>query len=267
MGRIVGAFATSHILFPSRGVETAAAEVFEGMMRLRAEVEALDPDVLVVASSDHMNNFTLARQVALAVGVGESFTPLGDMGIPTTGMRGQPDLAWRFARAAEGLGLVPVEEASPDHGMALTRLIASPDPTLPVLPVWINSNMPLPPAPARAFALGEALRKAVEADIGASERIVVVAGGGLSHWLCTPEEGRINQAFDRRFLEMMCQGRFAELAQIGVEELEREAGNGGLELASWLFAAGAVPGAGGEILYYQPIPEWITGMGGVALRP
>ena len=39
MGRIVGGFATSHVLFPSNGVEGRAARVFAGMMALRAAVE------------------------------------------------------------------------------------------------------------------------------------------------------------------------------------------------------------------------------------
>ena len=62
MGRIVGGFATSHILFPPEGVEAAAERVMAGMMQVRARIAEMRPDVLVTISSDHMNNFTLKHQ-------------------------------------------------------------------------------------------------------------------------------------------------------------------------------------------------------------
>jgi len=267
LGSIVGGFATSHTLFPSRNVEAAAARVLDGMMRLRSAVARLAPDVLVVANSDHMNNFTLARQITFAVGVADEYLPLGDMGIPQQRFRGSRELGTAFARhaATRGFDVVAAEEVRPDHGMMITKLIAAPDPRLAVVPVYINTNMPVVPAPQRAFELGQVLAEAIGA--GPWERAVVVAGGGLSHWLCTPEEGRVNEAFDRHFLELMSAGRAAELARLSVTELEAAAGNGGLELANWLFMAGTLPRARGETFYYEPIPAWITGMGGLALYP
>jgi aromatic ring-opening dioxygenase catalytic subunit (LigB family) len=267
MGRIIGGFATSHVLFPSTGVEAAAERVFAGMMALRAQLRALAPDALVVANSDHMNNFTLAQQVSLAVGVADQFEPLGDMGFARTPFAGCRPLAESFARhaAAHGFDLVQAEEARPDHGMMLTKLVATGAAATPVVPVWINTNMPVTPSPGRAFGLGRVLKETVEAADCPCQRVAVVAGGGLSHWLCDPQEGRVNEAFDRRFLETMAAGKSAELARMSVETLEAEAGNGGLELANWLFMAGALPHAKGEVLYYEPMPQWISGMGGLAL--
>lgn len=268
MGRIVGGFATSHVLFPPRGVEQAAQRVFAGMMRIRAAIRALEPDALVVAASDHMNNFTLAAQITLAVGIADEYTPLGDMDIPRTPFPGHRALGEAFARTAaeRGFDLVQLEEVRPDHGLMITRLIADPGGAIPVVPVYINSNMPLPPSPARCHGLGAVLREAVAA-LALPARVVVIAGGGLSHWLRTPEEGRVNAAFDRRFMHELIRGRSAGLARMRPEELLAQAGNGGMELTSWLFMAGALPHARGEIFYYEPMPEWITGMGGLGLRP
>jgi aromatic ring-opening dioxygenase catalytic subunit (LigB family) len=269
MSSIVGGFATSHVLFPAKDVAQQAARVVAGMMKIRAGVKLLKPDALVVVSSDHMNNFTLAQQIPLAVGVADEFIPLGDMGLPRTPFRGCRPLAEAFVRRAaeRGLDLVQVEEVKPDHGMTITKLIADTNPTTPVVPVYINTNMPVPPTPARCYALGGVLKETVEAEGANFGRVVVIGGGGLSHWLCTPEEGRVNEAFDRRFLDLITSGRAAELAQLSPSTLEAEAGNGGLELAGWLFVAGALPHARGETVYYEPIPQWITGMGGIALRP
>ena len=57
------------------------------------------PDAVVIANSDHMNNFTLANQVTLAVGVADQFEPLGDMGIPRTPFVGCRPLAGKSSRA------------------------------------------------------------------------------------------------------------------------------------------------------------------------
>ena len=94
---------------------------------------------------------------------------------------------------------------------------------------------------------------------------MVVAGGGLSHWLRTPEEGRVNAGFDQHFMRSLIAGEAEGLAAMSIAELEAAAGNGGLELISWLFMAGALPGSRGEILYYEAMPQWITGMGGLVL--
>ncbi len=60
-------------------------------------------------------------------------------------------------------------------------------------------------------------------------------------------------------------GCAAELARKSAGEVVEQGGNGGLEVVSWLIAAATVPGSAGEIIYYEPIPEWFTGMGGVVL--
>ena len=63
----------------------------------------------------------------------------------------------------------------------------------------------------------------------------------------------------------MIEGRGAELAHMTNAEILEAAGNGGLEVSAWITLAGAVSGARGERLYYEPMPSWASGMGGVAL--
>ncbi|HMO67420.1 MAG TPA: hypothetical protein PKD92_03305 [Novosphingobium sp.] len=45
------------------------------------------------------------------------------------------------------------------------------------------------------------------------------------------------------------------------EEIIRESGNGGLEIKNWIVALGFVEGFRGEVIEYQPVPEWVTGCG------
>jgi aromatic ring-opening dioxygenase catalytic subunit (LigB family) len=269
MGQIVGGFATSHVLFPPDKVEQKAERVLQGMLEMRRRVRALKPDVIVLAGSDHLTNFSLAYQVTLAIGVADAYTSLGDGGVPAANFPGHRRFAEDFARFAQGrdFELVQVEELKPDHGMAIPKLIVDPGNTVPIVPVYINSNMPVPPSPRRCFRLGGVLKEMVETVRPAGERVVVVGAGGLSHWLCLPEQGRVAVEFDEDFIAKMIGGRAQELAEYDADYILRESGNGGLELTAWLFMAGALPGARGDKLYYEPITEWISGMGGVALLP
>jgi hypothetical protein len=269
MGRIVGGFATSHVLFPPAGVEAQADRVIAGMLEIRRRVRALEPDVLVLAGSDHLNNFSLAMQVTLAVGVADEFTTLGDGGAPPVTFRGQRAFAEGFARFSgrRDFELVQLEEVRPDHGMAIPRLVIDPANELAIVPLYINANMPVPPSPGRCYRLGGVLKDYVETERPAEERVVVVGTGGLSHWLCLPEQGRVAEAFDEDFIARIAAGRAAELAALTSDEILDASGNGGLELTAWLFMAGAVPQGRGERLYYEAIPEWISGMGGVSLSP
>ena len=268
MGRIVGGFGMSHVLFPPGGVEDQAERVIEGMLEIRRRVAALRPDVIVLAGSDHLNNFSLAAQITLAVGVSDSYTTLGD-GPPVATFPGHRAFAEAFARFAEpqGFDLVQMEELKPDHGMALPKLILDPSNTIPIVPVYINAIMPMPPSPRRCHRLGAVLKEMVEQQRPEGERVVVVGAGGLSHWLCLPEQGRVAEKFDEDFIARMIAGRAEDLAGYTNAEIFHESGNGGMEVTAWLFMAGALPGGRGDRIFYEAVPEWISGMGGLALLP
>jgi aromatic ring-opening dioxygenase catalytic subunit (LigB family) len=267
VGVLAGGFGTSHVLFSPKGVEAQADRVFAGMREIGRRVRALDPDVIVLISSDHLNNFTLSMQANFAIGIADEFTPLGDTGVPKVPFHGHRDFAEALVRfaAPRGFDLVQVEEARPDHGFMIPNLIVNPGGAVPVVPLFVNCNFSPPPSPARCFELGRTLRAMVETERPAKERTVVIGAGGLSHWLCRAEEGKVNERFDRDFIERLISGRGEEIAALSAEAIEAEAGNGGLELTSWITMAGALAGARGEMVYYEAMPEWITGMGGIAL--
>jgi len=270
MGHIVAGFGASHVLFPPDGVEAKAERIFSGLMEIRRRVRDLKPDVLVLAGSDHLNTFNLAMQVTLGVGIADEYTTLGDSGAPANTFQGHRDFGESFARfaARRDYELVQIEEVRPDHGMAIPKLIIDPHNEIPTVPVYINAVMPVPPSPGRCYRLGGVLKEMVETVRPEGERVVVVGLGGLSHWLCLPPQGRVAEAFDRDFMAKMVAGHSEELAKIKTEELLEASGNGGLELTAWLFMAGAMPrDARGETLFYEVMPEWITGMGGLAFTP
>jgi len=269
VGKVVGTFAMSHVVFEHEKVAAQAERVFTGMREIAKRIKDLKPDVLIVATNDHLNNFNLALQVPFIVGVADSYTPLGDMGIPKKPFKGQRDFAEHLIRyaAEEGFDLGRAEEVKPDHGFAFPNLVVNPKGDIPVVPFYINVPNDIPPTPTRVWALGLMLKKFVETQRPAGEKVAVLGAGGLSHWLCEPEQGKVNEVFDRMVIDKLITGRGQELTKLTPAEIQREAGRSGLETMHWIFAAACLGGGQGEQIFYEPMPEWITGMGGIALRP
>ncbi|RIJ64558.1 protocatechuate 3,4-dioxygenase [Brevundimonas sp. LPMIX5] len=266
MGRIVGGFAMSHVLGAPQGVEAQSERVFAGMKRLGAQLRALKPDVLVMISSDHLNNFSLKRPMPVGIAVDDAFTPYGDMGLPLHPIRGAPDFARGLVKALKGRA-VAFSEVRPDHGMMIPLGIVDPDRNLAVAPFYLNTVFAEALEPAQSYDLGRRLRAYVETSRPKNETVAILAGGGLSHWLGVPEEGRVNAEWDEDFIADLIEGRGDDLARLSNAEILREAGNGGLEVNAWIALAGAMPGCRGERLFYEAVPEWASGMGGVALTP
>lgn len=261
MGQIVSAMATSHVLFHSEGVEASAASIVAAFHELGERLRGSSPDVLFVASSDHGRAMPHSGpQAAFAVGITDTFTTAGDMGVPQATFRSRPDIAEQFTRFAadRGFDLAALETFMPDHGVAIPSLMLTPQRDVPIVPLFLNANHPTVwPSTRRAYGLGSTLAEFVqESDV----RAAVVGTGGLSHWPGMPEMGRVNQEFDRRFLDLLVEGRAEEATAWTFAQILEEAGNGGLEINNWLFAAGTAGDKGGDVILYEPLPEWFTGM-------
>ena len=91
------------------------------------------------------------------------------------------------------------------------------------------------------------------------ERIALVGAGGISHWPATPDSGKINEAWDRQFLDRFLANRKGELLAYSDAETYRDAGQGGFEIRAFITVAGATEGATGELIFYAPIPIYAVG--------
>ena len=129
---------------------------------------------------------------------------------------------------------------------------------------------PLPPA-ERSYALGLAVRRAVE-EFDKLDRVGVLGTGAMSHWIGTPEMGRIDEGWDRAAIALLAEGRADRLAGWSQEEIDA-GGNGANEVRNWIAAAAVAGNTHAETWVYEPEPVWFTGITvmewpvGAALEP
>jgi protocatechuate 4,5-dioxygenase beta chain len=123
------------------------------------------------------------------------------------------------------------------------------------------------PSPRRAYRLGQAVGRALDAwdeDV----RIVVMGTGGLSHQLDGQRAGFINKEFD-----LMCMDALVDdpekLTRYSALDIVREAGAQGTEVMAWLAARGALTGRVTKVHshYHIPISNTAAGLMVLANEP
>src|SRR3546814_763022 len=119
-----------------------------------------------------------------------------------------------------------------------------------IIPVNINCQGPPLTPLSRAWAFGEALRRACDS---VPERIAIIGTGGISHWPATPDSGRINEEWDRDFMKRWCANDREAMLSYSDEDIYRDAGQGGFEIRTYISVAAAARGKG-EIFYFSPTP-------------
>ena len=269
MAELAGLFATSHVLFGSPEGDHQAHRVVEGMNEIGRRIRKLRPDLIVMIGSDHLFNINTRLQPPFAVGVSDTYVPLGDMDIDRDPFPGDRAFATAFCRrAADRYDLAQAEELKPDHGLMVPLMFIDPHHTTPVVPILVNTNMKPAPTSRRCAGLGAILAEAITQDIDPSKRVVVVATGGLSHWINTARHGEVDGDFDEEVIRQLAEGDLSQLTSRSSDELEEAAGNGGLEIVNWVLVAAMAARRGwrGEKIYYEAMPQWMTGMGGIAFQ-
>ena len=229
--------------------------------RMREAIQAARPDALVVLAPEHFANFFMNNMPAFAIGMADYYEgPIEEpdwLRVPRRRIPGNKALSRTLIDTLmQHVDLAFCEEWKFDHGIMVPLHFLLPDNDLPVIPVHVNcQEAPLPPL-QRAWALGEALRKACDAT---DKRFAVVGTGGISHWPCTPDTGKINEAWDREFLARWARNDRAAMLDYTDAATYAEAGQGGFEIRTYIAVAAAAAQCQGEIWCYEPIPVFACG--------
>ena len=300
---------------PLRGLNDPGAdvvrEVDEILAKARAEVEAFDPELIVVFAPDHYNGlfYDLMPPFVIATAadsVGDYQTQLGPLSV-------DKDLALEMAKFIldSDIDIAISHRLQVDHGCTQTLEEMTGSLTrYPVIPIIINSVAPPFGPYRRVRKLGEAVGKFIAK---LDKRVLILGTGGLSHeppvplLAGAPEEianfliaGRnptpefraarqartiatgkifgtpdceltpLNADWDLAFMQLLQDGRLAEIDDFSIEEISRAAGRSTHEIRTWVAAFAALAAAGRYTArqdYYRPINEWIAGYGVLSAEP
>jgi len=148
----------------------------------------------------------------------------------------------QFTRQPAGRGI--------GHAFNFVRTRLMKDRVVPMIPITLNTYYPPnQPRPARCYAFGRTLRRAVE-SWESDGRIAIVASGGLSHFV-------VDEELDRRVLDALAERDEEALISIPVEELE----SGSSEIRNWITVAGAVDHLQMNLVDYVPLQRTPAGTG------
>lgn len=275
------------------GFTTAAA-------RLRVLVAELAPDAVVIFGPDHFRNFFLDVMPSFCVGVGE-IVSCGDYGTHKGAVPHAEGIGRHIAEHTQAAGFDPAFSVrmGVDHGIVQPYQVLWPELDVPVVPVMVNCTAAPRPSFPRCHDFGRAVGDAIRA-LPDDRRVLVLASGGLSHQvkalsvedealdegtraylvdgrdrvdaynasreaslaqrIADGHEGPINDEWDRWFLDRLTADDHASLLAMDSRQVEETAGNGAHEVRAWL-AARAAWGGPVEVLGYEAVPRWVTGMG------
>ncbi|MGW1872957.1 DODA-type extradiol aromatic ring-opening family dioxygenase [Streptomyces sp. NPDC001975] len=304
MSEILGLVAMSHspfaTLLPPDGPEQPGGRFLAEAARLSRTVARLAPDAVVVIGPDHFHGNFYDAMPPFLIGV-EQVVGFGDFGSRSGPLPVAGELAWSVYDGLTGAGfdLSLSYALTVDHGLVQSyEMVCGGGTDIPLVPLVVNTAAPPLPTMDRCLGFGRALGDALRGN-GSAGRVLVIASGGLSHWLPTNDprdpamaedrrhaviHGReaprasavarehrvramggdphahVNGAWDRWFLKQLGTGEPGPIAALGDAGLEEQAGSGGHEIRTWLIGHAAVRA---PLVWtaYEPVPEWITGMG------
>ncbi|WP_394233677.1 hypothetical protein [Niallia oryzisoli] len=257
-------------------------------------------EIIVLISDDHFNSYFYDHMPSFTIGTdrcegwGDWQIPEYDIPIEKelakhildTGLASNVDFAFTMRMKV-------------DHGHTQAIYFLNEELDIPVVPIAVNTAAPPLPTMERCFQVGEVVRKAIE-SWETDKKVAIVASGGLSHWVPIPKidsqkeedqglvqilkngrqeieqldeyletrktrvtslkTGPVNEEWDRLFLKLISEKDYQSLRSWTSDYIEENGGNGGQEIHNWLVLMGALQNFENQVAFYEPIPEWVTGM-------
>ncbi len=277
MAKILAGVGTSHVPAIGAALDTGKAgepywkPIFDGYQRSREWLAKVKPDVVILVYNDHGTAFALDVVPTFALGIAAEYQPAdegwGPRPVPV--VKGHLELSRHLAESLifDEFDLAIVNEMAVDHGLTVPLSLMCGQPAewpFKVIPLAVNVVQYPPPTGKRCFALGRAIRKAVE-NFDQDLRVVVFGTGGMSHQLHGERAGLINREWDNQFLDGLTQDP-QRLVKIPHVEYMRETGAEGIEMVMWLIMRGALNDNVKEVYRFYHVPGSNTAVGNIVIE-
>lgn len=273
MGKIVGGFWMPHdpvmLISPDAPPKQQQDAVWGAYEDCAKRLAKLEPTTVIIVGCDHYILFGTHCLPRYLIGTGDVDGPIERL--PKLD-RGVVENNERLARhiVSEGekqrLDWAVGRSLTMDHSFAIPhQFVVQPAEqalgrTIQSIPVYLACGVDPYISFERCVDLGQQIRQAVE-SFDDDERVVVIGSGGISHWVGTVEMGKVNEEFDREVLQHGVNGDLTALCSYSNDEILERGGNGAMEIRNFVMAMAAVPQATGEVIAYEAVPEWVTGLG------
>jgi hypothetical protein len=247
------------------------ARIRGGLEFLRAELNRLQPDVLVLIGDDQDENYVVDNLPQFAIYTGEEVVSTPRGGVEGPRYRCDAALSRSILEGCVEAGFDLASsrsfpnQALMSHAHRDVLNFMDPEGYVPLVPIFINAIHVPAPTPARCYAFGEAVRRAIEAQSD-DKRVALYASGGWSHftagypWPHYEGEhtvGSIAVDFDRKLADAVASGRSSELTKLTSADL---LANGGIEFRQWMVLLGALGDRAPDQLVYEPFFRGVMGM-------
>ena len=277
MGQIVFAAGAPHApaivgLF-DRAPEDSKKVVKDTYAAITRELKASRPDVLIVFANDHLANSRITFYPDFLIGTAPEHSGPHEwfqewIGCRNYSTKGNPAVAKALFQGMTRRGVrmsARDENLKFDDNISVPVVMTDLDKTdITLVPVLQNCTVPPFPNSERCFEVGHALRDFIATDLPKDMRVALFGSGGLSHEPGGVKYYKIDEEFDRTFLDLCVKGDHkALLREITVDRME-EAGIGGTaELLSWFPVMAAIGERPGRSFGYTGWPSFRCGVGGV----
>jgi aromatic ring-opening dioxygenase catalytic subunit (LigB family) len=226
---------------------------------LRSDLKAARPDALIVIANDQFVNFFFNNIPTFFVTLAEEVK--GQFTRHNFRYKNHKELGRAILKAGleRGIDFSFGEYIELQHTQAVPLYFLLPEPEIPILPIYVNTWVDPLPTPGRCYRLGELIR---EVAASRSERLAILATGGLSHFPGSPRIGEIDTQFDHKLLEIMREGKGRTLADYSLEQLLQA---GDSEFLNWMVVLGTVGDRKAAATFYMP-DHVATGWGFVSWK-
>lgn len=267
MAEIVMAYSASHAPMmtadPGSAPKEQADRFFAALLEVRRMVAEKEVEAIVMVTGEHFTNFFLDGLPQIAIGLdAEHLGPKEVwLQVPKKMVPSDAGLANHVMAKLIEQGQQPAISHGMviDHGFMTVYYWLDPEMNLPMVPIVVNCTTPPLMTTQQFHDFGKALGEAVRSYTGLN-KVALVGGGGLSHFVGEPRVGDLEEDFDRWFLDQLAQGDISDVLSMPNDEL-MQAGNGTGEIRAWVAIHAAMGDKPGKVLDYEPVYEWINGMG------